>query len=80
MKIIIYSTVVCPFCKQLKDYLESKGVAFEEKLIDQDEGAKEEMVKHSGGFLGVPFVTIERDGKIESVLGFDKKKIDSILG
>ena len=64
----------------LKDYLGEKKTAYVEKLIDQDDSAREEMVKISNGFQGVPFVVIEKDGKTETVLGFDKGKIDKILG
>lgn len=81
MKVIIYSTTTCPYCKMAKDYLSSKNVVFEEKLVDQDEVAREEMMKVSGGFLGVPFLVITKDdGSQETVLGFDKGKLDSLLG
>jgi len=65
----------------LKGYLDEKQVNYEEKLVDQDDDAKEEMVKESGGFLGVPFTVITKDdGSKENVVGFDKEKINSILG
>lgn len=80
MQIIIYSTVACPFCKMQKDYLVSKNIQFIEKLIDTDENAQKEMEQISGGFLGVPFTSITKDdGYCETVIGFDKGKIDSIL-
>ena len=65
----------------LKKYLGEKGIAFTEKLVDQDEAAREEMSASSGGFLGVPFTVITKeDGTKETVMGFDKGKIDSLLG
>jgi glutaredoxin len=80
MNVIIYATTTCPYCKQLKDYLNSKNIGFTERLVDQDDSAKDEMVKASGGFLGVPFTVIEKDDQTkETVMGFDKNKIDSIL-
>ncbi len=64
-----------------KDYLSEKQIAFEEKLVDQDESARQEMASVSGGFLGVPFLVIEKDdGTKEMIIGFDKGKIDSVLG
>lgn len=64
----------------LKDYLNQKQVSFEEKLVDQDEKAKEEMGVASGGFLGTPFIVITKDdGTKEKVIGFDKGKLDQIL-
>jgi glutaredoxin len=80
MDITIYSTTTCPYCKMLKDYLSEKGIGFSEKLVDQDDAAKEEMVNISGGFLGVPYTLIKKDGKEEKVIGFDKGKINDILG
>lgn len=80
MKIKVYSTMTCPYCKMLKDYLTEKGVAFENAFVDQDEAARAEMMQASGGFLGVPFTVITKDdGSKETVLGFDKNKINSIL-
>jgi glutaredoxin len=35
MKVIIYSTTTCPYCKMLKDYLDEKKVEYVEKLVDQ---------------------------------------------
>ena len=81
MQIIIYSTTTCPYCKILKEYLEAKGFAFTEKLIDQDKAASEEMEKESGGFKGVPFIVIIKDDSTkETIIGFDKGKINSVLG
>jgi len=64
----------------LKSYLDEKGVKYTEKLVDQDESAREEMTSISGGFLGVPYTVIEKDGKKEKIVGFDKGKVNEILG
>ena len=45
MQITIYSTTTCPYCKMLKDYLGERGLAFMEKLVDQDDTAKNEMMQ-----------------------------------
>jgi len=64
----------------LKDYLEEKNLMFTEKLVDMDDAAKTEMMAASGGFLGVPFTLVIRDdGARETVIGFDKGKLDSVL-
>ena len=64
----------------LKDYLASNTISFTEKLVDMDEAAQKEMAGVSGGFMGVPFtIIIKDDGTKETVLGFDRGKIDSIL-
>jgi glutaredoxin len=64
----------------LKDYLAQNGFSFVEKLVDQDEAAQNEMISISGGFLGVPYTVIERDnGTKDTVVGFDKGRLNSIL-
>jgi len=64
----------------LKNYLTEKGIDYVEKLVDQDELAKVEMSTVSGGFLGVPFTIITKnDGTEETIIGFDKGKLDSII-
>lgn len=81
MQIIVYSTTTCPYCKMLKDYLKGKKFPYTEKLVDTDEAAKNEMVASSGGFLGVPFtIIVKDDGSKETVLGFDKGKLNGTLG
>lgn len=81
MQVKIYSTVTCPYCKMLKDYLTEHGIPFENVFVDQDEKGREDMMQASGGFLGVPFTVITKDdGTKETVLGFDKNKINSVLG
>ena len=80
MNYTIYSTTTCPYCKMLKDYLAAKNVVFVEKLVDQDELARDEMMKESGGFLGVPFsVIVKNDGTKETVVGFDRGKLEKII-
>ena len=77
--ITIYSTTTCPYCGELKRYLEDKKLSFQEKLVDQDEAAKAEMLTLSGGFMGVPFTYIVKDnGEKVTVVGFDKGKLDSL--
>ena len=80
MQVTVYSTTTCPYCKMLKDYLSEKSIAYTEKMVDTDEVAREEMMAVSGGFLGVPFTVLMKDGSKETVIGFDKGKINSLLG
>ena len=81
MQVTVYSTTTCPYCKMLKDYLSEKSIAYSEKMVDTDEAARQEMMGVSGGFLGVPFTLIVKDeGSKETVIGFDKGKLNSVLG
>jgi len=74
-KIIIYSTPSCPYCVALKEYLKEKNFEFIDFDVSKDTKKLEEMVEKSGQ-MGVPVVDI--DGQI--IVGFDKEKIDEILG
>ena len=76
VKVTVYSTPWCAFCKTEKQYLEHLGVAFDSKDIELDPKAKEELdAKLGGNFTGVPVTDI--DGEI--VTGFDRPKIDALL-
>ena len=76
-KVIIYSTTWCAFCKTEKQYLDRLGVAYVEKDVEEDKAAYEElMAKNGGNFQGVPVTDIAGD----LVLGFDRPKIDSLVG
>ena len=81
MTVTVYSTTTCPYCNMLKNYLKENNVVFVEKLVDQDNAAKEEMMKESQGFLGVPFTMVTKDDGIkEDIIGFDKGKVNSVFG
>jgi glutaredoxin len=78
-KISIYSTATCGYCKMLKSYLQSKNIAYEVKMADEDPNLARELYEKSGQ-LGVPFTIIETDeGKEEKILGFDRPRIDEVL-
>ncbi len=80
MNVTIYSTTTCPYCNMLKDYLKGHNITFTEKLVDQDDAAKNEMMKDSGGFLGVPFTIVEKEGGVkETIIGFDKGKVNEVF-
>ena len=74
-KITVYSTPTCPYCKQLKEYLESKKIAFTAIDVAENADKAQEMIDKSGQ-MGVPVADI--DGKI--IIGFDKAAIDKELG
>lgn len=74
-KVIVFSTPSCPWCVRVKQYLQSKRIAFKDVNVAQDTAAAREMVRRSGQ-QGVPQLWI--DGRV--VVGFDKAKIDTYLG
>lgn len=75
MNVKIYSTPTCPYCQQLKSFLDEKNISYENMNVAEDAAARDEMVQKSGQ-LGVPVSDI--DGQI--IIGFDKEKISELLG
>ena len=72
----VYSLTNCPWCDKVKKYLKSKGVEYEECNIEESDEALAECQKLTGD-EAVPVTTA--DGK-NFVLGFDKAKLDALLG
>lgn len=79
-KITIYSTKTCVYCNMLKNYLKSKEVPFEEVLLDKYPDKAVESI-HLCNSMGVPCTHIVfDDGREEKILGFDRPRIDAVLG
>jgi len=74
MKITVYSTPTCPFCKQAKAFLDERGLAYDDIDVSANQEKAKEMIEKSGQ-MGVPVIDI--DGEI--VVGFDKKKIQELI-
>ena len=63
----------------LKNWLDDKGVAYTNYMVDQNPIAAQQMVQLSGQ-MGVPFSTVEHeDGRVEKILGFDRVRFESVL-
>lgn len=78
--ITIYSTTTCGYCKMLKSYLQSKNIAYEDKVADLEPKYAHELYEQSGQ-LGVPFSIVRTDDGTETkILGFDRPKFDEVLG
>ena len=79
MKITVYSTQTCPFCVQLKRWLDEKGYEHTDYSVDKNPYAAQIMIRQSGQ-MGVPFTTVEHeDGRLDKILGFDRQKLTAAL-
>lgn len=79
-KITTCSTATCGYCKMLKSYLQSKRISYDEKHVDQDAAIAQELMDKSHQ-MGVPFTVIEEDGQDPiGILGFDRSRVDKVLG
>jgi len=75
MKVIVYSTPICPFCILVKNFLKKNNIRFSEVDISKDEKKKQEMIQKSGQ-MSVPVTEI--DGKI--IIGYKISEIKGVLG
>ena len=75
MKVKVYSTATCPYCKMAKTLLDEKGIAYDDLDVAGDAAARDEMLKKSGQ-MGVP--VIDFDGEI--IIGFDKERLTGLIG
>jgi glutaredoxin len=73
IKVGLYKTEWCPYCKQAREYINSLGVTLVEYDVEQDKTKAEEM--HSKGGNGVPLIDVE--GII--IRGFSAKAIKAAV-
>ncbi len=74
-RVIVFSTPSCKFCNAAKRYFREKGVRFRDVDVSRDPAAARDMQRRSGQ-MGVPVIDI--GGRI--IVGFDRPKIDQLLG
>ncbi len=78
-KVIIYSTPTCGYCTMAKDFLQEKGVEYEEIDVSVDQQKAQAMVEKTGQ-MGVPVIIVEKDGQEEVLVGFDQVQLSNLLG
>ncbi|WP_343560494.1 glutaredoxin 3 [Kiloniella sp. b19] len=80
--VVMYSSMLCPFCTRAKKLLKSKGVTFEEIDVMMQPLRKREMIEKANGRRTVPQIFIgathvggcddlmemEADGKLDALL------------
>ena len=75
MKIKVYSTPTCPYCKLVKEYLDGQKIAYTEVNVAEDSAAANELVKISNQ-MGVPVVDIDGD----VIVGWNKDALEEAIG
>ena len=74
MKVKIYSTPYCSYCRMAKNFFAEKGIAFDEIDVSVDEAAAKDMIDRTGQ-MGVPVIEIEDD----TVVGFDRAVLEGLI-
>lgn len=79
-KVTVFSTTYCGVCKQLKQWLDNKGVAYDDVNLDQDPARTQEVITKSGS-MQVPITLIENEnGDQRYIVGSKYSEISSALG
>lgn len=78
-KVTIYTTPACAYCKATKEFFKENKINYQEVDVSVDRQAAQMIVEKSGQ-MSVPITIIEKNGKEEIVVGFDRPKFSEILG
>tara|TARA_Y100000031_G_C8031700_1_gene297431 strand:+ start:124 stop:360 length:237 start_codon:yes stop_codon:yes gene_type:complete len=74
VKVKIYTTPTCPWCKKAKEFMKEKKISFKEIDVASDEKGRKEMIDKSGQ-MGVP--VLEINGEI--LVGYDPDAIEKAV-
>ncbi|WP_419905917.1 glutaredoxin 3 [Kiloniella sp.] len=58
-EVVVYSSMLCPYCIRAKKLLKAKGVEFDEIDIMMQPRRKPEMMEKAGGRTSVPQIFID---------------------
>ncbi len=73
VEVIIYAADWCGACRMAKQYMDQKGIAYDERNVDQPRWAEEMRAKAGPG--GIPVIDVE--GKI--MRGFSADRLDQMI-
>ena len=74
LSVKVYTTITCPWCVKVKDFLKANNIKYTEVNVGLDEKARNDMFEKSGQF-GVPVTDV--NGTI--IIGFDKEALKKAL-
>jgi glutaredoxin 3 len=70
----VYSTPTCPWCKKVKQFLDTNGIKYQDLNVAEDKTAREEMMNKTHQ-MAVPTIAI--DGQY--VIGYNEKELKEKL-
>lgn len=81
MSVTVFSSSSCAICHAEMDWLDKQGVTYENVVVDEAEDGMQKMMDATGGVIqGTPLTLIDQNGKKETVAGFDRGRLQSLLG
>jgi glutaredoxin-like YruB-family protein len=82
LKVKVFSTLPCPFCSMVKDFLNKHNIPFEDINVTENHEAAHEMIEKSGQ-MGVPVIIINggkgKNAKETVIVGFDVVRLKKAL-
>ena len=75
LKVVIFTTPTCSWCRATKRYLREHNIRFHEVDVSRDQSGLRDMVRRTGQ-SGVPVTLVNN----RPVIGFDRPKLDKLLG
>ncbi|MGE5528398.1 MAG: glutaredoxin family protein [Patescibacteria group bacterium] len=73
-RVTVYTTPTCPWCTEVKNLLQQKGIEYREVDVAGDREGAREMLELTGQ-RSVPVTLVGR----EIVVGFDRDRLESLL-
>ena len=74
MKVVIYTTNVCPWCHKAKEFFDENKIEYIEKNVQKQPNFGAELLEKSGQ-MGVPVIMIDD----QVIIGFNKERIKNTL-
>lgn len=78
MKVVIYTTPICPYCKRAKEFFAENRVRYEEVDVAENEKARAKMIEKSGQF-GTPVIIVSDADREDVVIGFNRPLLEKLL-
>lgn len=80
--ILIYTTMMCPYCARAKSLFDDKGLAYKEIDVSFDPDERERLIEKSGGKRTVPQIWVNGShvGGCDDLYALDRAgKLDVLL-
>ena len=74
VKVEIFTTQTCIWCKKTKEWFKEHKIKYEEHDVGEDDKAREEMIEKSGQ-MGVPVILVDD----QVIVGFDEQALKKAL-
>ncbi|OGY37203.1 MAG: hypothetical protein A3E36_01220 [Candidatus Andersenbacteria bacterium RIFCSPHIGHO2_12_FULL_45_11b] len=78
MKVTIYTTKTCGYCKATKEFFTEHDVPFTEIDVSNDQAQARAMIERSGQ-MGVPVILVEKKPNEQMIIGYDREALATAL-